>query len=493
MRIPYPERISYTGALCFATVLLVLQLVEHTQFEFAICCFAYILVTTAAFNFAGGMYRPAGSFIFFNSVLGLILALMMKAFLGEPADSNLAAPLRIIEVYLLGMVSMLIAAFIESRFRPRRGLASTIFPLVTLRGAYIGAAILGLAANFFWLSSPELAAGSIFTALHNTDALVPFAMILGVIYTVRSTNGRQSVTPMLACLFIFENLESLIYFSKQALFTPIFCWFLGAGLARYKLKPINYAVLALVGIIFMTYGIPYVAVGKARAKPLGLLPTINFVAGMLMNMDKVRAEYKLGATEQYNKVNYFNQPEGIFDRLEMISIDSLLVDNADREGYFGFEPTIEGWENNIPHMIWANKPVPYFGNPYAHRIGILADEDDTTGISFTASADAYFQGGFFGVIIVETFCFTLIFLALSFIVGDVREHPAVLVLILITGHTGPEGAIPGACILVLQTVTVIGVAFICRYLLPLIADIFQPEPLAVAPMVRLPRPAMAAD
>ena len=492
MRIPYPERISYTGALCFATALLVVQLLEHTQLSFALCCFGYILVTTLAFNLAGGMYRPSGSFILFNSVLGLILALVAKAFLGEPADSNLAAPQRVIEVYLLGMVSMLIAAFIENRFRPRRALVSRVLPLVTLRGAYIGAAILGLASNFFWLSGPDLPAGSIFTALHNADALLPFAMILGVIYTVRSTNGRQSVTPMLACLFFFLNLQSLIYFSKQALFTPVFCWVLGAGLSRYKLKPVNYAVLALIGYILLAYGTPYVAVGKARPKPLGLVPTINFAFGMIMDIDAVKAEYKLGATEQYNKVNYFNNPEGIFDRLEMVSIDSLLVDNADRDGYFGFEPTIEGWENIIPHILWPGKPVPYFGNAYAHRIGILSDEDDTTGVSFTASADAYFQGGFFGVIVVETFCFTLIFLALSFLVGDVREHPAVLVLILITGHTGPEGAIPGAVILVLQTVAVVGVAFICRYLLPLVTDVFQPDSSTTS-AVRLPRSVLAAD
>lgn len=492
MRIPYPERISYTAALCFAALLLLAQLLEQTQPIFAFCCFAYIMVTVAAFNLSGGLYRPAGAFIFFNSVLSIILALVVKAFLGEAADANLVAPLRIIEVYLLGMVSMLIASFIETRFRPRRALIPSILPLVTLRGAYIGAAILGLASTFFWLSGPNLPNGGIFTALHNVDSLLPFALILGVVYNVRASNGQRTLSPALGSLFAFMSLLSLIYFSKQILFTPIFCWTLGAGLARYKLKPINYVTLALMIFILMYFGTPYVAVGKARDKPAGLVELASFSFNMLTHMDAIRKEYKEGAEGQYSKTNYFNHPEGIFDRLEMVAIDDLLVDTGDRNGFFGFEPTIEGWENLIPHIIWANKPVPYFGNQYAHALGILSDDDGSTGVSFSPSADAYYQGGFYGIIVVETACFTLIFLAFSFLVGDVRDHPAVLVLVLITAHTGPEGAIPGAIILILASAVVVGVAFLSRYVLPLIADVFQPVPLAVPP-VRLPRHVVAAD
>jgi len=490
MRIPYPERISYTGALCFAAALLIVQLLEGTEVVFALCCFAYILVTVTAFNFAGGLYRPAGAFIFFNSVLSIILALIVKAVLGEPADGNLIAPLRIIEVYLLGMVGMLIAAFLERQFRPRRALIPSVLPLVSLRATWIGAAILGLASNFFWLTGPNLPNGGIFTALHNIDSLLPFAMILGVVYTVRATKGRQTLSPALAALYVFMSLDSLIYFSKQALFTPIFCWVLGAGLARYKLKPVNYVTLGLVLFILMYYGTPYVAVGKASDRPLGLIPTINFSIGMIMDINTVRAEYRKGEEEQYTSTNYFNHAEGIFDRLEMVAIDDLLVNTADRIGYFGFEPTKEGWENLIPHIFWPTKPVPYFGNQYAHALGILADEDGSTGVSFTASADSYYQGGFYGVIVVQTFCFIAIFLAFSFLVGDVRDHPAVLVLIMITGHVGPEGAIPGAILLILASTVVVGVAFLCRYILPLIADVFQPLP-SPAPPVRLSIPAAA--
>ncbi len=488
MRIPYPERISYTGAFFFAAGLLVVQVMQHTSLVFSTCCFCYILVATAAFNIAGGLYRPAGAYIFFNAVLTLIIGLIVKAFLGEPADSNLASPMKAIEVYVFGMVSFLIAAFVESRYRPSRGFVSKAFPLMTLRGVYLGAALIGVPSNLFWLSGPQLAPGSFLTAFRNTDQLVPFALILGVIYTIRASGGRRSMTPGLFFFYAFMQVESLVAFSKQALFTPVFCWMLAAGLARYKLKPINFVCLSCIIFIIYFFGTPYVGIGKGTDRT-DLRANITTAINLLQNIGSVREEYKQEVSTEYLKINYYNQGEGVLDRLQMFSVDALLIDTADQNGYFGFEPMKEGWENVVPHLIWKGKPTPFFGNTYAHMLGILADEDVSTGVSFGVSADSYMEGGLFGVLVMQTLCFIGIFTIFSFVVGDVREHPAVILLVLVTAHVAPEGMMPGAIGLVLFCVVVVGFAFFCRYIFPLVSDTFLPEPSAPS----LATPAFAAD
>ena len=490
MRIPYPERIPYTGAFIFAAALFIVQVIEHTPVEFAVYAFSFTMVMTAAFNIAGGLYRPAGAYIFFNALLTLIFGLVFKALLGEAADTNLASPMKAIEVYFLGSVSFLIAAFVESRYRPRQGFAARAFPLLTLRGVYLGALVIGVGSNLFWLSSPTLAPGSILLIFHNADQLIPFAMILGVLYTVRSSDGRRSMTPLLFLLFAYLQVESLIGFSKQFLFTPTFCWVLGAGLARYKLKPINIVVLVCVTFSLYYFGGPYVGVGKVLASD----PSASDLRGkiavsgyLIQNFSQVRQQYEETVATEYLKINYYDKGEGIFDRLQMISIDALLIDTADRNGYyFGFEPLKEGWENLIPHIIWKNKPTPFFGNAFAHQLGILSDDDHSTGISFGVTADSYFEGGIYGVLVVQTLSFLGVFTLFSLLVGDVREHPAVILLILAAAHTAPEGMLVGSIALVLFCFVVIGFAFFCRYVFPLVAETFFPEssplPLAAPPL-----------
>jgi hypothetical protein len=474
MRIPYPERIPYTGAFIFASGLLSVQLLEHTGIVFSVLSFCFLMVFTAAFNVAGGLYRPAGAYIFFNAVLTLIIGLITKAFLGEAADTNVAIPVKALTVYVFGMVSMLTAAFIESRYRPSRGFLSKALPLRTLRGVYLGAAIIGVPSSLFWLSGPKLTAGSFLLAFRNTDELVPFAMLVGVIYTVRASNGRRSMTPLLAFLYLFCESRVLIDFSKQTLFTPILCWVLAVGLSRYKLKPLNFVLLPVIVFVLYYFGTPYVAVGKGTYRP-DLSSAITVAVDQIEHFGKVRDAYNEELANGYVKIDYYNHGEGLLERLQMFTIDAQLIQLADQYGYFGFEPAKEGWENIVPHIIWKNKPTPFFGNMYAHRLDLLADEDSSTGVSFGVTADSYFEGGLYGVLVIQTLCFIAIFTVFSFVIGDVREHPANILLVLFTSHVAPEGMLPGAISLVLACVTVIGFALFCRYIFALVTDTFLPE------------------
>jgi hypothetical protein len=110
VRLPFPERVPLAPVCFFATVLCLLQLYQGTAAAFSLCSFLFIIVSALAFNMAGGLTRPSGGYIFFFVVLGVLIGLVWKAVLGEPADSNLAVPMITIEVYLCAACSLLLAA-----------------------------------------------------------------------------------------------------------------------------------------------------------------------------------------------------------------------------------------------------------------------------------------------------------------------------------------------------------------------------------------------
>lgn len=478
MHIPYPERIPYAWATAFASVLFALQLLERTHLLFAVCCFAFIMVATAAFNIAGGLYRPAGAYIFFNAVLTLIVGLVVKAALGEPAHSNLATPELTIEIYLLGMLGMLFGACVENYFRPHRAYIEAKLAMPSLHSVYIGSTAIALFLKLIYaLAGMGYIEFSSLNTIYNADHFLPFALILGVMHTIRSSNGRRSVTPWLVFLFFLSTGEGLLNFSKQALFAPAFCWVLAVAICRYKLKPINIVSLAIVVYVAYAYATPYSQYGRNFQE--GSTEGNVKVAGYLLtHMDEVLAGNIEKTAAGYGKLAYYDHSAGLFDRLEMISPDDALIGVTEEYGPYGYEPLREGVENVIPRIFWPNKPFAYFGNIYGHEVGAINDADVSTSVSFGVTADAYREGGLAGVLFVEPLCMLFVFLVTSFFLGDLRGHPAVIIAVLVSAHIAPEGAFTGLFGMVNITEYMVLLAVACKYVLPIVGNIFDPEKTA---------------
>src|SRR6266567_4215421 len=120
MRLPFPERISLPVAVFAASILAALQQLQRTSLAFSIYSFLFIVIATIAFNVAGGFTRASGRYVFFYAVLGVIIGLVYKAYLGEPADSNLHSPLLTIQVYVGGISAMLVAVVVSRRINLQR-------------------------------------------------------------------------------------------------------------------------------------------------------------------------------------------------------------------------------------------------------------------------------------------------------------------------------------------------------------------------------------
>jgi hypothetical protein len=474
VRLPFPASIPVVPLFFFALTLCVIQISQGTNSTFALGCFLYILVAGHAFNVAGGFTRTSGAFVFFNSVLGVIVGLCMKVYLGEPADSNLFSPNLTIGVLLSGMCMMLAAIYLVKRVAPKRALLGRMVTDAKMQNATVGSLIAGVLINIAFILVPS-GSGSVLSALSQVNRFFPMAIILGVINTIRRSGGRRSVNlPVLLAGFIMF-LIGVLGFSKEGMFVPFACWILAIGSQRYVLSRAQILGIILATIFVFRYLVPYAQYGRTFREEETGSASISTVISLLSNLGQVRKDYLETSADSYEEriLGYYNNPQGFFDRLQMISIDDALINRTAQFGTFGYYPIIEAFENLVPHFIWPDKPVLLSGNIYAHEVGLLGEQDDSTGVSFSSTSSAFHLGGWKGVFLLAPAVWFLLFFAFESLCGNVQETPWGLLVLVIYVHTAPEGDIGN--MVYTATYAAFGIVFaaiVGSYIAPLIGTLF---------------------
>jgi hypothetical protein len=426
--------------------LLIFQLAQGTAPYFAFCSFGFIMVAVATFNLAGGFSRTTGAYIFFFSTLAVIIGLCAKAVIGEAGDTNLVVPEKTISVYLVSILGMYCAVYVARMLTPRKAALQNLVTDKNLQNATVGCLATGIIIQAVLITVPKTS-GSFLSALSQINRFLPMAMILGVIHQIRKSGGTSSINlpVILAGLNIF--VVGVLGFSKEGMFTPLACWVAAISCQNYKLSRTQIAGIATVVALIFIFLVPYSQFGRNLVtQDDSLSVRVNTALYLLTHLDTVRQDYKetVVHTLEENR-GYFDKDVGLFDRLQMISMDDALIDLTDRDGPHGLTPIIEEFENLVPHFFWPNKPNVAYGNVYAREIGgIIADEDNETGISFSPVGEGYHVAQWFGIIFVAPVLLTILFTLFDTLCGDTRLSPWGLLVIVYYSHVAPEGMLGGA-------------------------------------------------
>ncbi len=473
MRIPLISKIRLGPAAVFATVIFSLQVLEGTNLYFAGLCWAYVLLSTVAFNAAGGFIYPSGWFIFFNAALTSIVGVTYKVLLVEPGDSHLQAPLSTMMAYCVGMLTTLFVVLLVRKLRPRRGLLSGMGFGEDMKKAALGAFILGGMIQLLTYRVQE--SGSFLSAVRQINNFTQMSILLATFYQVKKSAGKESTNWIVwtagVSLFI---LGGLLGFSKYGLLVSIVTWLSAAIAAGHNFSRKQVIGVALAFIFFQMYLVPYSQVGRDLREEEPTMATDLVVARtMLSNLGKYREQYKIDQrelSEDDTRPHLYDRAQGFFDRLNMLSPDDALIAYTNNGNEEGLLPTWWSIMNVVPHFIWRNKPFYYVGNLYAREIGMISDDNDSTGISFSPVADAYHQASFFGVFLVVPPTLFLLFLVMDSLSGDIREAPWGILFCVLVTHAAPEGMIGGQ--IYIATYVAFGVtviALLSRYVLPVLS------------------------
>ena len=441
MRLPFPESIPFVPAFLFAMMLCIIQLLQGTSPTFSIGCFAYILLATVAFNVAGGFTRTSGAYIFFNSVLGVIIGLCVKVYLSEPADSNLFDPLLTIGVYVLGMCMMLVAVYLSKRVRTKRALMGKMVTDSNMQTATVGCLVAGIIILVGGYVIPG-GNGSVLSALNQLNRFFPLAIILGVINSIRRSGGTRSINPPILLAGTLMFTVGVLGYSKEGMLAPFAAYGLAAASQHYRITRAQMVIGILATIFIFRYLVPYAQYGRSFREESG---EANFQVSLslLSNLGDVRQQYLETSAGAYEErvFGYFNTPQGFFDRLQMISMDDALIYRTNQFGTYGLTPMLIAFENLVPHFIWKDKPQVLIGNLFAHEVGILAEADETTGVSFSSTGSAFHLAGWKGVLFLAPAVWFFLFLIFDSLCGDVRKTPWGLLVIVLFAHAAPEGDI----------------------------------------------------
>ena len=479
MRLPFPERVSVLPVLTFCLLLALAQQLLGTTLLFSAATVLFILLAALAFNICGGFTRPSGGFVFAYSCVGILFGIVYKVVVGEPAQSNLLQPERTIEIYVASMAGMAVAAYLARKMRLKRRFLAQFTSLEEMYRGCVGLLMIGLAimASEYLRTSPA-APGSALSALYRLDVFLPMAIFLGVTYEVRRSGGRRSVNGAVLLAIGFSFANGLIGYSKEGMLAPFACWLIPAAAQRYRVSILQIAGL-LLGFAFTAYYlVPYSQYGRDfRGSGATLSQNLRNNYILLTNLPLVRKIYIQQQAEIYSGddlVRYYDKPQGLMDRVQMVTPDDAVINLTEQGSVFGIFPTLFSFENLIPHFIWPSKPSIGFGNVYAHELGIIGDdEDNSTGISFSPAGDAFHQARWVGVLIMLPLLALMLFFIADSVCGDTRDSPFTLLLLLLFLHSAPEGGLLQFAPLASATTIQIYIAsFLGARVMPVIASIF---------------------
>ena len=469
VRIPFPERIPLDRVSIFAGALFAIQRFEGTPLYFSVCCVAFVLIAAFAFNTAGGLTRPSGAYVFFYSVLVVIIGLCYKAFLGEPADSNLLDPHTTIEAYVGSITAMLAAVVVSRRFARKAGLLQNLLKDSGMYRASIGCMVFGVggASIIDLLGEGGLSLNRIFTQINQ---LIPLGIIIGVMYEIRRSGGTRSTNlPVTLAAAFYFFFWGLLGFSKQGMLLPLVCWALPVCALRFRLSALQMASCLMGVFVIFHYLVPYAQYGRNfREDNQTLSQQIAITARLLEHPEDTRQKFE----EDPGRAGYYNTPQGFWDRLQFISTDDGLINLTDQGKVFGLWPVKACFLDAIPHIIWPGKPDLRFGNTYAHELnGQNFDEGDTTtGISFSATGEAYHWAKWVGVLVAAPLIWILVFIVYDSLFGDIRATPWGLLVLVELSHVAPEGELSGLIhFLTFGTETFVFCALFATWVAPIFA------------------------
>ncbi len=472
MRFPIPQRFDVRLTTIFIFVVVIAQRLEGTDITFSLLCGIYIALFSVAFRLGGGLFFLAGSFVFFNGVSSAILGIVYKILTGEPGESNLHSPNRLMLAYCLGMAGMALAAGLSQRLIPRRGLLSGMAAGESMKKAAIGCFVLGVALQLGTGGGLQ-DSGSLASAIGQINHFIQMAIILGTTYEIVSSEGKRSTNWVVWVAGLWLFVFGAIVFSKDGMFISLFSWAIPCVTLRYNFSR-KQILMGTFGIFLMLhYLVPFSQYGRAFRTEEGGSNTRAALA-LLSHPEATRALYLETevVADDSGGPHYYDEPQGLMDREQMLAFDDALIDYTAQGNVRSLEPLIQEFEAIVPRFLWANKPIVFSGNEFAREIDVLSQEDLTTGISFSPIGDAYHEAEWFGVGVVLPIVLFMLFFIGDSLAGDTRISPWGLLLIALAATAAPEGLMQGSVYLMSYGAFAVAViALLARYVLPVVANL----------------------
>ena len=279
-------------------------------------------------------------------------------------------------------------------------------------------------------------------------AVSSIGLIFAVAGKVKLAEGRKIGSPLLGALLTLNTFPAIYGVSKQGLIQPILAILLTAIAFGYRFTTTK--VLIAAGLVVLSFS-PFQNFSKLghgffveRYPNQGMIAAISSFwyeaqqnGGLTEFIRSLTVQTQVESVKQFGE--YFGKSYGVLDRFAMIAPGSTLVAKILDVGPVGYDQFWGGF-TILPKSITGIAAENASRQGFGHLVGILADEDLTTGISFGLFPDAFGIGYFSGVLLIGLSYSTALFAACRKVSSTLQNNIYGLSLFVSTTHIVNEAS-----------------------------------------------------
>ncbi len=170
---------------------------------------------------------------------------------------------------------------------------------------------------------------------------------------------------------------------------------------------------------------------------------------------------------------YYNKPQGLFDRLELISIDDALIAHTEQFGTFGTYPVIR--PSRTPSLTSSGKTNPHTSaeTSMPTRSACLARKTNLPVSRSPQLRQPSTSLGWYGIFFLAPTLWFVLFWIFDSLCGDTRQSPWGLLVLVLFAHAAPEADV--GSIVYMCVYTAFGIVFAAitgAYVMPVLGTLF---------------------
>ena len=496
------RRAIHLQILIICAIYLVAQLVTGTSVVVALLFSLAILFGLYSIPAAGGVLTAFGAL---NAILiakFLLIGILLKTMILEPADKNLLAPESTAAVMAIGFLGLLIGTLLQRRLpTPRASLIRDVNEARMYLALTIVFLVFGYGGHLVALG-PELAGGGLQTGgiLGIARALSGFKnfAIVPALYFAWSRQSQRFMThPLVLAVLLAGLIAGIFTTSKLEAMEPLALYLL-VGVLRFGIRDKRLWALAGAGVFYYAVIIyPYSQYVRSNGGRQGSLSERIKVTREVFWLVATNREFRQAISRDTGEKR--SEPylgDGVlkpFSRLAMVGeADRLISATNQQQALTGWETITWGFKLAVPSFLYPNKPIWGTGNYLGHYAGDLGSKDTQTQVSYGVMANLYNAFSYPGVFLGSIAFFASFYYVLRFFFKNPRWKASptgatiwFILLVALFQHSLVEESIAGLIASMSLPLIVQAIYATARLLSPYLPMIARPHEVGCVPQVQL--------
>ena len=373
-----------------------MQMMTGTDAINAVAFSCAIFFGLLAVHVAGGFKTITGLLNLVMISKFLLFALVIKTVTWQALDSHLKAPRATAEVMALGFMGLFIGTWLYRRVPRPPGMVADVatsrnYLAITISFLFFSL-VSGVAKLIFATSYITDLRGGLWGFAQNLSTLSAFAVVPAMYYAWSSGAKRFLSHPLVLGILMLELAYGIASTTKQSAMEPLVCY-AGVGFIRYGLKSKAVWALVAAGLVFYTTILyPYSQYVRDHGGRDGDLASRLEVIKEVFFSVSTNSDFRnmVETTISGHETYLGKESLDSYSRLAMVGeADRLIASTDATQSYTGWETIVMGLELMVPSFIYPDKPLSAGGNLLAHIAGDVADDDQTTQVSYGVMAGLF--------------------------------------------------------------------------------------------------------